>query len=112
MQNEDRKRGMELQASEGFSHQPTVRGMICCCFENRGIVFAGDRTADGCAQHSDPHGALSGDFCNDWLHVEPDEAEMCGDENDVHFMRRFKKNAGIIPTEYRTLHEIPQNEQQ
>ena len=58
------------------------------------------------------YGALSGDFCNDWLHVELDEAEMCGDENDVHFMRRFKKNAGITPTEYRILHEIRQNEQQ
>ncbi len=28
-------------------------------------------------------------------------AELCGFDNDVHFMRQFKKRCGVTPTEYR-----------
>lgn len=33
-------------------------------------------------------------------------AELCGFENDVHFMRQFKKRNGLTATEYR---KLPQN---
>lgn len=29
-------------------------------------------------------------------------SEQCGYENDVHFMRQFKQNTGLTPTQYRT----------
>ncbi|MFP4975518.1 helix-turn-helix domain-containing protein [Paenibacillus sp. CN-4] len=35
---------------------------------------------------------------------------ICGYENDVHFMRQFKKFAGLTPTEYREKSDIGQQE--
>jgi len=35
-----------------------------------------------------------------------DISALCGDDNDVHFMRRFKKRVGITAMEYRKAHSI------
>lgn len=35
-------------------------------------------------------------------------AEQCGYENDVHYMRQFKKLTGMTPTQYRSSSDMPQ----
>lgn len=36
-------------------------------------------------------------------------AEMCGYNNDIHFMRQFKSRLGLTPSQYRTQHRLIKN---
>ena len=36
-------------------------------------------------------------------------AAFCGYDNELHFMRQFKKNAGMTPSQYRALHQHQAN---
>ena len=37
-------------------------------------------------------------------------ALFCGYENELHFMRQFKKRTGLTPSQYRETHRRPQGD--